>query len=249
MTRRILWFATGYTIVIVVHESAHAITAWGLGLEATLFNFWVNIDPANQAAAAQRAAYGVAGPIAGLVAGVVSWLAYRRIDRAAAAIPLLYLAAHGVSNFFGNLMSTAFIGDFSNLAVWLGVPMGVRYAVSAVGALLTATVLFVAGRELRPWTSPQATRAAAAFAGVLLPAAIGTALIILVNQPTPLPGFAVARIGEGTFWIFAAAGAFKAPVPSTQDGREGKTLWRDVAIAVLTVAVVRVMVVGIPLIP
>ena len=69
MTRRILWFATGYTIVIIVHEGAHAITAYGLGLEATLFNFWVNIDPANQATAAQRAAYGVAGPIAGLVAG------------------------------------------------------------------------------------------------------------------------------------------------------------------------------------
>ena len=47
--------------------------------------------------------------------------------------------------------------------------------------------------------SRQANRAAAAFAAVVLPAAIGTALIILVNQPTPLPGFVVARIGEGAF--------------------------------------------------
>jgi hypothetical protein len=249
MTRRVLWFATAYTIVIIVHEGAHAITAYDLGLETTLFNFWVNIDPANQATIGQRAAYGIAGPISGLIVGVVSWLAYRRIDGSAAAIPLLYLTAHGVSNFFGNLMSTAFIGDFSNVAVWLGVPMGVRYAVSAAGALITATVLFVAGRELRLWTSAQANRAAAAFADVLLPAAIGTALIILVNQPIPLPDFAVARIGEGAFWIFAAAGAFKAPVPSTQDGGERRVLWQDLAIAVLMIAVVRVMVIGIPLSP
>ena len=39
MVRRVLWFATAYTIVIIVHEGAHAITAYGLGLEATLFNF------------------------------------------------------------------------------------------------------------------------------------------------------------------------------------------------------------------
>jgi hypothetical protein len=57
MTRRALWFATAYTIVIIVHEGAHAITAYDFGLETTLFNFWVNIDPANQATIGQRAAY------------------------------------------------------------------------------------------------------------------------------------------------------------------------------------------------
>ena len=249
MARRVLWFATAYTIVIIVHEAAHAITAYGLGLEATLFNFWVNIDPAHRSTIGQRAAYGVAGPIAALVVGVVSWLAYRRVATSAAAIPLLYLAAHGVSNFVGNLMSTAFVGDFSNVALWLGVPMDVRYAVSATGALATATVLFVTGRELRLRTPPQANRAVAAFGYTLLPAAIGTALIILVNQPTPLPGFSMARIGEGAFWIFAAAGALKAQPPSTQNASERRALWQDVAVAVLVIAAVRVMIIGVPLNP
>ena len=251
MTRRVLWFATAYTIVIIVHESAHAITAYGLGLEATLFNFWVNIDSANQATIGQRAAYGVAGPISSLVIGVVSSLAYRRIQRSAAAMPLLYLAAHGVSNFFGNLMSIAFIGDFSNVAVSMGMPVGVRYALSAAGALVTVSVLFAAGRELVRWMPPQASRAAAALAGVLLPTAIGTMLIILVNQPIPLQGFATARIGEGAFWISAVAGAFTAPIPipSTRDNGSVELHWQDIAIAVVMIAVVRIMVLGIPLIP
>ena len=100
-------------------------------------------------------------------------------------------------------MSAAFIGDLSTVGVSMAVPMGVRY--SAAAALVTVSVLYVAGGEVTRWTAPQASRAAAALAGVLLPAAIGTALIILVNQPIPLAGFATARIGEGAFWIFAAA--------------------------------------------
>jgi len=146
-------------------------------------------------------------------------------------------------------MSAAFIGDFSTVAVWMGVPMGVRYAMSAAGALVTVSVLYVAGGELTRWTAPQASRAAAALAGVLLPAAIGTALIILVNQPIPLPGFATARIGEGAFWIFAAAGAFTAPMRATPDYGNVELHWQDIAIAVLMIAVVRIMVIGIPLIP
>lgn len=249
MMRRALWFATAYTIVIIVHESAHAITACGLGLDATLFNFWANIDPSHQATIGQRAAYGVAGPMSSLVIGVICWLAYRRFQRSAAAMPLLYLATHGACNFFGNLMSTAFIGDFSNVAVWLRIPMGARYALSAAGALVTVSVLFAAGRELVRWVPPQASRAAAALTGVLLPAAIGTMLIILVNQPTPLPGFTAARIGESAFWISAVAGAFTARVPSTRDTGNVELHWQDGAIAVLIIAVVRVMVLGIPMIP
>ena len=248
MARRILWFATAYSIVIIVHEGAHALAAYALGLETTLFNFWVNIDP-NEATVGQKAAMGVAGPVSSLLVGLASWLAYRRHQASAAALPLLYLAAHGVSNFFGDLMSTAFVGDFSNVAGWLDVPMGVRYAVSAVGALATAGVLFAAGRELVRCPPPQTSRAAAAVAGILLPAAIGTALIIVINEPIPLPGFAAARIGEGACWVFAAAGAFTTPPSFTADSSKLRAVWRDVGIAVLVLAIVRVMVLGIPLIP
>jgi hypothetical protein len=245
--RRSIWFATAYTIVIVVHEWAHALTSSALGLETTLFHFWANIDPTNQATVGQKAAFGVAGPVSSLVVGVVAWLAYRRFKRSSAALPLLFLTAHGVSNFFGNLMSAAFIGDFSNVTSWLGIPLGVRYAMSATGALATASVLYVSGRQLARWAPTQTSRTAAALVGIMVPAAIGTALIILVNQPIPLPGFAAARIGEGAFWIFAAVGAFTAPVTSTRDQGNVKLYWQEIAIAVLTIAVVRIMALGVPL--
>jgi hypothetical protein len=249
VTRRIIWFATAYTIVVIVHEGSHAVTAYALGLEATLYNFWVNIDPTNQATIGQKAAFGVAGPASSLVVGIVAGLAYRRFRWSTAALPLLYLVAHGVSNFSGNLMSAAFIGDFSNVAVWTRLAMGLRYTVSAAGALATAAVLYLAGRELARWTAPQGSRSAVAFAGVVVPAAIGTALIVVGNQPIPLPHFAAARIGEAGFWVFAAAGAFMAPMPGARDSARDELRTHDIAIALLVFAVVRMLAFGIRLTP
>src|SRR5262245_10679979 len=40
--RPIIWFPVAYTLVIIVHEAAHAATAAALGFPATLFNFWVD---------------------------------------------------------------------------------------------------------------------------------------------------------------------------------------------------------------
>ena len=39
VTRQIRWFATAYTMVIIVHEAAHALTSYALGLETTLYDF------------------------------------------------------------------------------------------------------------------------------------------------------------------------------------------------------------------
>ena len=249
MLRRILWFATAYTLVIIVHETAHALTAYALGLETTLYHFWVNIDPANRATIAGRSAYGVAGPVASLLLGIAAWLTYRnrRIRGSAAAMPLLYLAAIGISNFFGNLMSAAFIGDFSNVANWLGLPGSARYAVTILGAIVLTAVMFIAGRELARWTPPRASRAIAALTAVVLPVLIGTAVIILVNQPIPIAGFAMARVGESAFWLFAAVGDFTAAPRSAQESADLRLRWPDAAIAVLVVAAVRIMSLGIPL--
>ena len=247
VSRRVLWFATAYTIVILVHEAAHAIVASGAGLDATLFNFWVNVDSTNQATVGQRAAFGVAGPLSSLVLGLIGWGTYRRAIRTRAALPLLYLAAHGVSNFFGNLMSTAFIGDFSNVAIWLGLPMAVRYIASVVGALVTATVLFRTGRELARFTPPHVSRARAVLLGVALPAVIGTALIVVVNQPNPLPGFMAARVGESAFWVFAAAGTLRTGARSREGDAPLAAHWLDGAAAIVCAVIVRMLIPGIPL--
>jgi hypothetical protein len=244
VTRRILWFATAYTIVIIVHEAAHAFAANAVGLNAELFHFWANIDPTNQASAFQRAAFGSAGPCSSLVLGVAAWLVYRRVPRTRAGLPLVFLAASGVSNFFGNLMSAAFVGDFSNVARWLNLPMTARYAMSATGAIVTALVLFAAGRQLARWTKP-GSRLSVAATAVLVPAAIGTGLIILINQPVPLPGFAGARLGEGAVWIFAAAGAFTAGPAPAPDESSLRLNRYDIAIAVIVIGIVRVLTRGI----
>jgi hypothetical protein len=193
VSRQILWFVLAYTLVIIVHEGAHAVIARASGLEATMFHFWVNIDAADRATAGQRAAFGLAGPVSSLLAGLAAWIAYRSVHRSAAALPLLYLAAFGVSNFFGNMMSTAFLGDFSNVAVWLGLPMTMRYTLSAIGGVVAASTLFLTGRELARWRSPWAGRTFAVFAGIVLPVVVGTLLIILLNQPR-----ADSRVRGGT---------------------------------------------------
>lgn len=245
MARSALWFATAYTIVILVHEGAHAVTAAAYGLETTLFHFWVNIDSSHVSTAAQRAAFGSAGPLSSLLVGLLASFAYGRAQTTGSAVPLLWLAACGVSNFTGNVMSTAFIGDFSNVAGWIGLPMVVRYAISLAGGVATASVLFVAGRELRRWMDPHWSRLAVMLKGVVLPVAVGTALVILINQPVAIPNFAAARAGEAAVWMFAVAGAVLAPPARSFDGTAIR--WPDLAIAIVVVVVVRLLVPGIAL--
>ena len=179
--------------------------------------------------------------------GLAAWRGYRIADGSAAAVPLLYLAVMGASNFFGNLMSISFIGDFSNVATWTGLPMAARYALSAVGMIVMSFVLFVGGRELTKWAVPGRSRTFVALQVVVLPVLVGTAAIILLNQPVPLDGFATARLGESAFWVFGAAGAFTAARGSRSDHADMSVRWQDGAIAALVVLTVRVMTLGISL--
>ena len=247
MVRPAVWFATAYTIVIIVHEAAHAISAVALGYPSTLFNFWVNHESA-QATISERAIIDVAGPMASLVIGVVCWVVYQRIKNSVASLPLLYVAAFGVTNFFGNLMSAAFIGDFSNAAVKLGVPQSARVATAVAGAVAVAGILFATGRELWHWTPRHAGRVRGLLGVVALPSLVGMAIVVLINQPTPMgPSFVTARVGEGAFWLFAALGLLITQ--QRRDVRPLRLYWMDSALAILVLLVVKVMARGIPLMP
>lgn len=239
--RPLIWLPVAYTIVIIVHEAAHAVTAVALGFPSTLFNFWVNYQftGANLGA---RALVGVAGPVSGLVLGIICWTIYRRWT---ATLPGLFLAAHGVSNFFGNLMSAAFVGDFSSAAAVLGLPAPVRYAASVIGLLGVIVVLFAAGRELRKW-SPSSNRFVSALGMTIAPMVIGTIFIIIVNQPTPMgAAFIPARLVEGALWIFSVAGTMTAPQRNADAHVSGGPQWFDVLALVVAIVVVRVMARGI----
>lgn len=244
--RRVLWYALAYTLVIIVHEGAHAATSRAFGLETILHHFWVDFD--DTATASQRAAIGLAGPLSSLIVGLAAWFAYRRTPaRSRNTMPLVFFAACGVSNFFGNMMSAAFVGDFANVAKWLAVPMWTRYALSATGAIVTATVLFFAGRLLARWNADDTSRGRTALQTVVLPVLIGTGIIIVINQPNPIAGFAGARAGEAAFWVFGVAGAFTAARSSTQYGNGLLLHWSDGAVAALVLVIVRIMALGLPL--
>jgi hypothetical protein len=235
-----MWFPVAYTLVIVVHEGAHAATAVALGFPATLFNFWVNYQFTG-AVLSDRALVGAAGPAASLVLGIGCWAIYRLWR---ASLPLLFLAAHGVSNFCGNLMSAAFIGDFSDAAVVLGSPAPLRYTASVLGLVGVAAVLFAAGRELRRW-SPSSNRFVSALGLTVAPMLLGTIFIVVVNQPTPMgAAFLPARLVEGALWIFAAAGAMTAQrSPGAHPRLTAR--WLDAVATIAVIVAVRVMARGI----
>jgi hypothetical protein len=113
--RPFMLFGGTYMTAGVFHELAHALTAFAVRVPFTLFHVGVNLDPAH-GTLNQRAIIGVAGPLFSLGMGLLSWGAYIRVRDSRLGLPLLYLVMFGVGTFFGNLISTAFVGDFSRLA-------------------------------------------------------------------------------------------------------------------------------------
>ena len=114
---------------MVLHESAHAFAAYALNVPFTLFHFGVDVA-LDRATLMQQAVIGVAGPLCSLLIGIICWFGYKHARGLRSELLLLYLATFGLGAFFGNLMSAAFVGDFSRAAMALRFPMMVRYAAS-----------------------------------------------------------------------------------------------------------------------
>lgn len=106
--RRLVLFVAAYTVMTILHELAHALTAYALGVPSTLFHFAVNIDRAH-GTLNQRAFIAVAGPLFALAIGLLGWDLYTRTRNSRLGLPLLYFVMFGVGAFFGNLISTAFV--------------------------------------------------------------------------------------------------------------------------------------------
>jgi hypothetical protein len=247
--RPVVWFATASIVTTILHESAHALAALVLGVRSTLFSYSANIDltPA-QTASRAPVFIRVAGPVFCLAFGAVTWFFYRRARGSSRALPLLYLSVFALGTFFGNLLSTAFVGDFSAAATALAIPLGWRYAAAGAGALAVAALHFWAGRELVQWVPADVGRVGGMLGIIAVPAVLGVAVVILINQPMPR-AWTNVRISEASFWLFAAVGALLTR-PDFQEGRAGLTPnWSDVAVLLLAILAVRVMVGGIPLVP
>lgn len=245
--RPIVLFAATYTIVGILHELAHALTAYALHVPSTLFHLYVQLDRAD-GTLNERAVIRVAGPLFCLGLGLVCWFAYKKAKDSRLELLLLYLAWFGIGTFFGNLISTPFVGDFSSLALAFQVPMPARYGAGLVGLLSLCGLSFLMGTELRKW-APVGVNAVRAMVGMIaLPAIVGTAIAILIFLPMS-SALAVARVGESAFWIFGAVGTLVSRRQPAESSRSLGWGWADFVILLVAVLVVRVMVGGIALVP
>jgi hypothetical protein len=110
-------------------------------------------------------------------------------------------------------------------------------------------ILFATGRELRQRT-PEFRRIAALLGGIVVPTLVGTAIVIVLNQPTPMgSSFVTARAAEASFWLFAALGAVIGRPHQTVDTASLDLRWTDVVAAAGAALAVRTMAHGILLMP
>jgi hypothetical protein len=250
--RPIVWFAGASMVTTILHEGAHAFAALALGVPSTLFNYSANLDlTPTQAASHAPVLIRLAGPLFCLAFGTLSLFGFNRARRAsqsAFALPLLYLSVFSLGTFSGNLMSTAFVGDFSAAAVALGLPMIVRYVIAVAGALAVAALHFWAGRELVQWVPAHIGRVAGMLGIIALPVALGTTAVILINQPMPR-AWVNPRIAETGFWLFAAVGVLTTRREFRELRASPAPRWADGAMILLAIVAVRLMVGGIRFTP
>ena len=179
-----------------------------------------------------------------LIIGLICWFAYRRARGSRSELILLYLATFGAGAFFGNLMSAAFAGDFSRVAVVFRLTTNARYAVSVVGLLAVCAVHFAAGWELRRLSPADSSKWRAMVLMVLFPVVAGAAIVALSFLPIPV-ALAFGRLAETVFWIFAAAGVLMSRNIPSGDRRTLHVSWAHMAVLAAVIMVVRVVAGGI----
>jgi len=247
--RLVLAFFAAYGLNTALHECAHALMAHLLGLPATLFHFYVNIDyPSGDSRT--RILCAIAGPLFSLAFGASFWIVYKSFQTRPQALLFLYFSVLGTSIFLGNLFSTSFVaGDFGVAATQMNLPASVRLTMTLAGGLLLAAFLYRMGPELLHWTDPQPTARKAAVQVIVWPVVLGTALGIIAFLPMP-PTFIQDWIASSSFWVFAALGVALAQKRGSADKARALPLQASDLVAALGVLLlVRILAHGITLPP
>jgi hypothetical protein len=247
--RLVVAFFAAYGLNIALHECAHALMAHLLGLPATLFHFYVDIDYPNGDPRA-RILCAVAGPLFSLGLGVLFWALYLKFQESKGGLLLLYFSILGTSMFLGNLFSTSFVGgDLGVAAAQLNLPASMRLAMTLAGGLLLAGFLYRMGPELLKWTSPEPTRLGTAMHVIVWPVVVGTALVILAFLPMPA-AFIIDWIASSSFWVFAAVSVVVSRNPAaTARSRDLPVQPIELAAAAAMVLIVRELARGIHWMP
>ena len=247
--RLVLAFFSAYGLNIALHECAHALMAYFLGLPSTLFHFYVHIDYASGGIRA-RVLCAIAGPLFSLGLGVALWVLYRRFQARPEGLLFLYFSIVGTSIFLGNLFSTSLVeGDFGVAATQLNLPAHARFAMTLAGGVSIAGFLYRMGQELLTCTSPERNPLHTVIKVIVWPVVVGTALVIIACLPMP-EAFIQDWIVSSLFWLFAAVGVVVAQKRAgTAKDRDFPLQAIDPAVAVGALLVVRVLARGIHLAP
>jgi hypothetical protein len=243
--RPTLLFVAAFALNITPHEAVHALVAYLLGFNSTLFQMWVNPDAAS-ASSTQLALIAAAGPIFSLTVGVISWLLYKKDKRRPSGLFFLMMALVGVYSFLGPVAGAASGGDFNIALKFLGISRIIQYSVSATGLVLLPLFMFFMGRELLCWAPLSFGRAKNVVYTTLAPWLVGTVLILLIYWP--LPRFlAGSTVFSSVFWVFAVMGAtFGFSRTRTAHATPGLT-GADLIIMIAALVMVRVLAHGIRL--
>jgi hypothetical protein len=244
--RPTILFVVAYALNITPHEAFHALTAYLLGFDSTVYQMWVNPDRAS-ATPAQLATIAAAGPIFSLSVGAICLLIYvSRLRLRPSGLLFFMLAFVGILCFLGPMAAAQLGGDFHMSLLFLGAPAWIGAAVSVIGWLFVVVFTFLMGRELAGWAPQHFGRAAAVLSVTVTPAVAGTLLILLLYWP--LPRFFVgSTLAGAVFWIPAAVGA----ALGVNRPRPARVLAAftpaDAVVALAAIAMIRIFATGIRL--
>ena len=242
--RPTLLFASAYLLNGVLHEVAHALAAFLVGVPAVLFQYRVDVRP-EDGAPWQHAAIAGAGVASSLLFAAVCAWGYRRAEGKPGQLPLLYLAALAAMIAFGNMMSDA--GDIARIEDVLDLPAVTDRVMTSLGFVGLVAALIAAGRELRTWFAPDRSKGEGILGYIVLPALAGTGIAAAASQPMP-EAFTWARLAEGAVWIVAAVAAWNSRLQS-RSGRHPEWSVLDALLATAAAFTVRAVVPGVIVLP
>jgi hypothetical protein len=189
-----------------LHEMFHALAAYFLHVNATLYHFYVNIDHTHTTVY-DNLLIAVAGPVLSLAFGLLFWAAYKTSKNPGYKLFMFYAAIAGISIFLGNTFSTAFTGDFHTAATLLRFPSWLQISVTLAGLISLSIFMYRIGKEVLLFSFTNANN----FKGVisnflLIPWILGTLLLIL--SFLPLPNFFITgMISSSIFWVIPIVSA------------------------------------------
>ena len=244
--RPTLLFVVAYAFNTTPHEAFHALTAYLLGFNSTIYQMWVNPDQAS-ATPSELATIAAAAPIFSLTAGVVCLLIYTsRFRLRPSGLLFLMLAFVGIVCFLAPMAGSTFGGDFHTTFEFLAAPRWISAIVSVVGWLALIAFTFLMGHELAGWVPPQFGPAGTVISAAVAPAVAGTLLIVFLYWPLPRSLILSTMSGAG-FWLPTMIGAalgFARPRPQRE---LAAFTWQDAVVGVTAIVMIRVFATGVRL--